>query len=478
MSTTFLVPKNNANSKLAAAITAAATSLTVLTGEGARFPSTYPFHISIDSEILQVTNRSSDTFTVVRAQESTSAATHKTGANVQLNITAKAISDLNSAVNDIEGDIVTIQEDIDALETAPPAHSASHQNAGSDEISVAGLSGELADPQTPLAHKTSHESGGSDELKLDNLAAPDDNTDLNASTAKHGLCPKGDNDASHFLGGDLAWGTPSVSVSPQGLAIFGDGSDGDVTISSNTTLTRDMYYNNLTVDNGITLNTGCYAIFVKGTLTNNGTISNNGNNGATAGVAGGGLPGGSLGSSGAGGAGGGSQTGGGGGGAGAIMIAAKILTNNGTISANGGNGGPGQNVTGCTNTGSAGANTSSSLGGSGGAGESGGSYAGGAGGTASAPAASQGSNRHAPAAISLVTKMATARIQGGAGGGGGGCKGTPGIGGGGGGGGGGLIAYLYSTVTVGTIQVNGGTKGGTGTGGADGSAGTIIAIAN
>lgn len=35
---------------------------------------------------------------------------------------------------------------------APAGHAASHQNNGADEISVAGLSGLLADPQTPLAH--------------------------------------------------------------------------------------------------------------------------------------------------------------------------------------------------------------------------------------------------------------------------------------------------------------------------------------
>ena len=34
----------------------------------------------------------------------------------------------------------------------PSAHKASHENSGSDEISVAGLSGELADAQTPKAH--------------------------------------------------------------------------------------------------------------------------------------------------------------------------------------------------------------------------------------------------------------------------------------------------------------------------------------
>src|SRR3990167_6489148 len=56
-------------------------------------------------------------------------------------------------------------------------------------------------------------------------------------------------------------------------AFLGNGADGDVIISSNTTLTADKYYNNLTVNSGFILNSGGYRIFVKGTLTNNGTIS-------------------------------------------------------------------------------------------------------------------------------------------------------------------------------------------------------------
>jgi len=43
--------------------------------------------------------------------------------------------------------------------------------------------------RTP-AHHTTHESGGSDAIKLDDLAATDDNTDLDASATKHGLMPK------------------------------------------------------------------------------------------------------------------------------------------------------------------------------------------------------------------------------------------------------------------------------------------------
>lgn len=47
---------------------------------------------------------------------------------------------------------------------AAAAHAASHANGGSDEISVGGLSGLLADGQTPLAHATTHNTGGADAI--------------------------------------------------------------------------------------------------------------------------------------------------------------------------------------------------------------------------------------------------------------------------------------------------------------------------
>jgi len=60
--------------------------------------------------------------------------------------------------------------DLTAGGGAPPAHASTHQDGGSDEISVAGLSGLLGDAQTPLAHKTSHQDGGSDEISIEGLA--------------------------------------------------------------------------------------------------------------------------------------------------------------------------------------------------------------------------------------------------------------------------------------------------------------------
>jgi hypothetical protein len=54
---------------------------------------------------------------------------------------------------------------------APPAaHAATHQNGGSDEINVAGLSGLLADDQNPVAHASDHENGGGDEINVGGLS--------------------------------------------------------------------------------------------------------------------------------------------------------------------------------------------------------------------------------------------------------------------------------------------------------------------
>jgi len=60
----------------------------------------------------------------------------------------------------------------------------------------------------PAAHHTTHEDGGTDSIKLDDLAAPDNNTDLDVSIAKHGLCLKAPNDAAKFLRGDATWAVP------------------------------------------------------------------------------------------------------------------------------------------------------------------------------------------------------------------------------------------------------------------------------
>lgn len=165
---------------------------------------------------------------------------------------------------------------------------------------------------------------------------------------------------------------------------YGNGIDGDVTIAANTSLTRDMYYNDLTVNITKILDTAGYRIFVKGILTNNGTIQRTPNAGA-AGAVGVSTAGASNG--GAGGAGGAATAdanlsgglAGRAGGAGAAGIVAYVA---GPTSANGTAGSAGTAGVGLANgtgvdgeagaTGGAGGNAVTGTGGAGGAGGAGG----------------------------------------------------------------------------------------------------------
>ena len=60
--------------------------------------------------------------------------------------------------------------------------------------------------------------------KLDDFGTPDDNTDLNATTTYHGLLPKLDNNALHFLDGQGGWTTPAGAgnVSTSGTPVAND----------------------------------------------------------------------------------------------------------------------------------------------------------------------------------------------------------------------------------------------------------------
>jgi len=87
---------NNAYSTLAASITSSATSITLTSGEGARFPALtspdYFYATLLDSannlEIVKCTARSTDVLTVTRAQESTTGRAYTSGDRIELRITA------------------------------------------------------------------------------------------------------------------------------------------------------------------------------------------------------------------------------------------------------------------------------------------------------------------------------------------------------------------------------------------------------
>jgi hypothetical protein len=199
-------------------------------------------------------------------------------------------------------------------------------------------------------------------------------------------------------------------------AWFGNGVDGTQIISVDTTLVRDMYYNDLTITSGATLFTGGYRIHVLGTLTvDSGSFIDR--SGANA--------------------------------AGNTTTAALTAATTGSSGSGGAGGG--------TGAGTAGGASATAVGGAGGAGGTAAS-AGGTAGTVTVPTAAVGGveilNSARQAAVAQT--IAGVIVTGGSGGGGGGGSGTAGSAGAGGAGGGVIVINARNLVGSGTIKANGG----------------------
>jgi len=95
----------------------------------------------------------------------------------------------------------------------------------------------LSDARTPTAHTTTHQLGGSDPIKLDDLSTPDDNTDLNSSTSRHGLLRKLDGLTTTFLRGDGAWASAITGLSFQSAVSEGESSTTSATYLQKVRLT-------------------------------------------------------------------------------------------------------------------------------------------------------------------------------------------------------------------------------------------------
>lgn len=103
------VAANNVKSTLTSSIGGADTSLTVTSGEGALFPlvttsGTDYFYATLIStsgatEIVKVTNRATDTMTIVRAQDGTSAGSFASGSRIEMRVVAALVNDLFTQVS-------------------------------------------------------------------------------------------------------------------------------------------------------------------------------------------------------------------------------------------------------------------------------------------------------------------------------------------------------------------------------------------
>ena len=106
MPTQFNKVKDNAYSTLASGISSSATSFSYATGEGSRFPSP-PYKVvigGINGEIVKVTAQSGDNVTTcLRGQDGTTAQAWDAGTLVELMVIAPLITELQDAVNAVEG---------------------------------------------------------------------------------------------------------------------------------------------------------------------------------------------------------------------------------------------------------------------------------------------------------------------------------------------------------------------------------------
>ena len=263
--------------------------------------------------------------------------------------------------------------------------------------------------------------------------------------------PRGATGPAGPTGAQGTTGPAYYGVSEGEIDFFGDGSDGTATCDGITSvvgmtlsggvykLSRDVFFANLTVNSGVAINTFGYRMFVRATLTNNGSINADGEDGGS----------GAAGSTG-GGQGINAQTarlGGGGASAAAGDLAEAVING---------------------------------VGGSGAAGSQA------HGGIVSAPAAYYSSPRELISALRGTLEgvyeggFGIIMFNGGGGGSGGTFTGGSGAGDGSGGGGGGVcIVVAYTLVGSGVISANGGTgfvNAGTGNGGGGGGGGYTALI--
>ena len=102
MAKTFLTKKNNAKSTITDnPLTSGATTVNVQSGDGAKFPAA-PFHATLYvsdpsvGEIVKVTTKSTDAFTIERAKENTTAQEWAQNTRIELLVTAKLFDDFQT----------------------------------------------------------------------------------------------------------------------------------------------------------------------------------------------------------------------------------------------------------------------------------------------------------------------------------------------------------------------------------------------
>ncbi len=109
--TDFLKLKDNAISSINGAINSSVITLDVQSGDGAKYPATGPFVVTIDDEKILVGDRSTDTMSpLTRGYDGSAAASHLDGAAIELKAIVKHIDDITAMFT--SGKIVTYEDEV------------------------------------------------------------------------------------------------------------------------------------------------------------------------------------------------------------------------------------------------------------------------------------------------------------------------------------------------------------------------------
>jgi hypothetical protein len=135
---------NSAYATLASGINSSATSITLTTGQGARFPTLsggdFFYATLIDTsnnlEIIKCTARSTDVLTVVRGQESTTARAYSTGDRIELRVTAAGFSEMLQTSNNLSELTATASTGVAQTFTASQRGTVTTDNDGSFDMNV------------------------------------------------------------------------------------------------------------------------------------------------------------------------------------------------------------------------------------------------------------------------------------------------------------------------------------------------------
>ena len=160
--------KNNVTATLAAGITDTDTTIVVSSGQGARFPALTTgqyfyatlYDTSNNIEIVKVTARTTDTLTVVRGYDGSTAHSYSTGDNIERRLVAAALTEMQAYTPSGNIAATTIVGAIAELDSEKAGLATNNTFSGTNTFS-SGLTGNVTGNVTGAANSLANTGGWS-----------------------------------------------------------------------------------------------------------------------------------------------------------------------------------------------------------------------------------------------------------------------------------------------------------------------------